>query len=475
MFELSSHRGILQQNARGLSLVARFLDFLAIWLAGVVAYTSRFSVSISEFQELYLYPLLIATFLALFIFPIFKLYQSWRGQAWSIHIRQIFLACLTLLIFLAFTFVLLKVSERFSRIWVLYWFFLTFGFMTLFRFTTFYILKALRSGGYNLRRVIIVGAGELGQSVYKAIQDNEWTGYEIICFADDKKELHGQKINNTCICGSIDNLEQTVSENSIDEVWICLSFKAEDRMKGILKLLQFSTVNIKLIPNIFGMELLNHSVTDISGVPVVNLRASPMEGMNEAIKSIEDRIMGFIILILISPVLLLVMLGIKLTSPGPILYKQKRHGWNGRIIKIYKFRSMHVHQESDGQITQASKTDDRITSFGKFLRRTSLDELPQFFNVLQGRMSIVGPRPHALIHNELYKSQVDQYMLRHKVKPGITGWAQVNGLRGETDTLDKMKKRVEYDLYYIQNWSLIFDLKIIILTIFKGFVNKNAY
>jgi len=186
-------------------------------------------------------------------------------------------------------------------------------------------------------------------------------------------------------------------------------------------------------------------------------------------------LLALLILLLISPLMLLIALGVKLTSPGPVLFKQKRLGWDGQPFKVYKFRSMVVHREEGGLLTQASMGDVRVTPFGAFLRRTSLDELPQFFNVLRGTMSIVGPRPHAIEHNEQYKELVDDYMRRHKVKPGITGWAQINGWRGETDTLEKMRKRVEYDLYYIENWSLWFDLRIILLTVFKGFVNKNAY
>jgi putative colanic acid biosynthesis UDP-glucose lipid carrier transferase len=200
-----------------------------------------------------------------------------------------------------------------------------------------------------------------------------------------------------------------------------------------------------------------------------------MEGFNRYIKAFEDRVLAFFILILISPLLAVIAIGVKLTSPGPVLFKQLRHGWDGKPIKVYKFRTMVLHAEENGRVTQARKNDDRITPFGAFLRRTSLDELPQFFNVLQGRMSIVGPRPHAIAHNDEYKDQIDEYMLRHKVKPGITGWAQVNGWRGETDTLEKMQKRIEYDLYYIDHWSLWFDIKIIVLTLFKGFVGNNAY
>jgi len=193
------------------------------------------------------------------------------------------------------------------------------------------------------------------------------------------------------------------------------------------------------------------------------------------VKWFEDRIVASLILVLISPILLGVALAVKFTSKGPIIFKQKRHGWNGEEIEVYKFRSMYVHDESKGHVTQAKKGDSRITPLGAFLRRSSLDELPQFVNVLQGRMSIVGPRPHAVAHNMQYRELIPRYMLRHKVKPGITGWAQVNGLRGETDTVEKMEARVQADLFYIENWSLWFDLRIIFLTVFKGFFNTNAY
>ncbi|HBX2594003.1 TPA: exopolysaccharide biosynthesis polyprenyl glycosylphosphotransferase, partial [Klebsiella pneumoniae] len=201
---------------------------------------------------------------------------------------------------------------------------------------------------------------------------------------------------------------------------------------------------------------------------------SPLSGINMVFKRLEDIIVSLSILIVISPVLLIIACAVKFTSPGPVIFRQIRYGMDGKSIKVWKFRSMTV-MENDNNVTQATKHDLRVTKVGKFLRRTSLDELPQFFNVLFGQMSVVGPRPHAVSHNEQYRTLIKGYMLRHKVKPGITGLAQVNGWRGETDTLDKMQKRVEYDLLYIRNWSIWLDLKIIFLTIFKGFVNKSAY
>ena len=229
------------------------------------------------------------------------------------------------------------------------------------------------------------------------------------------------------------------------------------------------------MPDWFTLKLLNHGVSEVVGIQMLDISASPITGKLRFFKAAQDFVLATLILLLISPLMLAIALAIKFTSKGPVLYRQQRHGWNDEEIWVYKFRSMVVHQEAGAQVTQASKNDSRITPLGAFLRRTSLDELPQFINVLQGRMSIVGPRPHAMAHNEHYKQLVPGYVLRHKVKPGITGWAQVNGFRGETDTLDKMVKRVEYDLYYIEHVSLWLDLKIIFATVFKGFVHKNAY
>lgn len=258
-------------------------------------------------------------------------------------------------------------------------------------------------------------------------------------------------------------------------MWICLPLEMGETVHGLFYVLRNNTEEIRLIPEFKDMRLLNHRISEVAGHYAIDLSVSPMSGMARVIKRLDDLVIGSIISLLVLPICLGIALAIKITSPGPVLFKQYRTGVNGKQFKVYKFRSMKIHDEENGQVTQATKGDSRITPIGAFLRRTSLDELPQFYNVLQGRMSIVGPRPHALAHNEYYKELVESYMRRHKVKPGITGWAQVNGLRGETDTLEKMEKRVEYDLWYIDNWSLWLDLRIIFLTIFKGFINKNAY
>lgn len=253
-----------------------------------------------------------------------------------------------------------------------------------------------------------------------------------------------------------------------------MSMSDESKMKQLIKALTDTTCSVILIPDIFTFNILQSRTEEVNGVPVVPLFDTPINGINMVLKRLEDIIFSFIIILLISPLLVFIALAVKISSPGPVIFKQIRYGMDGKPIKVWKFRSMTV-MENDTSIKQATKNDVRVTKVGKILRQTSLDELPQFFNVLTGGMSIVGPRPHAVAHNEQYRNLIEGYMLRHKVKPGITGWAQINGWRGETDTVDKMQKRVEYDLEYIREWSIWLDLKIIFLTIFKGFINKSAY
>lgn len=459
------------------TFLARITDSISVFISGLLAYFIRFE-SVFDFsfvpQNYYSF-LIVCTILSLVIFPLFGLYHSWRGQSLFHQVRMVFLAWGTVIVSGILLLFLVKYSDEFSRTWLAYWFVLGVVLILLIRLFAYLSLRLMRSKGFNYRSVIIIGAGDLGKEVLQRVSISGWTGFKVKAIFDDNKELLGGNIYGVTVRADIGDITHYISENNIDEVWFALPLNAEARMKELVNQLSSTSVNVRLIPDIFGLSILNHGFTEIAGMPVVDLCTSPMIGFNRFVKSIEDKMLAFIILVLISPLLLLIAIAIKLTSKGPVFFKQKRHGWDGKIITVYKFRSMKEHKEFDGSVTQAIKQDPRITKLGAFLRKTSLDELPQFYNVLQGRMSIVGPRPHAVAHNEHYKEVVDQYMLRHKVKPGITGWAQINGWRGETDTLDKMQKRVEFDLYYIENWSLWFDLKIIFLTIFKGFIDKNAY
>ena len=468
-------KSIFKNYSSFFNILARVLDPLIVVLAAIFAYAMR-SSSIEELlPQSYHSLVLFAVFCVVLVFPIFSLYSSWRGQSLVKQARAILFAWMTVVLLMIVILFGLKISADYSRLWLGWW--MLFGILLLlaFRMCVYGFLQYQRLKGKNFRNVVVVGAGDLGGKLIKQVSEAPWMGFKIVGLLDDEVDLHGTLVNGYKVDNDVNGIDAIVKNNDVDEVWIALPLRAERRVKELLFLLRHQTVNIKLIPDIFGFTLLNHSMTEIAGLPAVNLSDTPMGGGNQLIKALEDRVLALLIIVLISPLLLLISIAILLTSTGPILFKQRRHGWDGKIINVYKFRTMKAHTEGEGEITQASKNDNRITPLGSILRKTSLDELPQFYNVLQGRMSIVGPRPHAIQHNELYKDQVNQYMLRHMVKPGITGWAQVNGLRGETDTLDKMKKRVEYDLYYIENWSLWFDLKIIFLTIFKGFINKNAY
>lgn len=468
-------RSVLKSYSGLINVFSRVCDPLVVVLASIVAYGMRFS-----FENLILpvsyHPLVLFAVLSVVsIFPAFNLYNSWRGQSMARQARAIIFAWFSVVLLMIVILFGLKISSEFSRLWLGWWMGLGLLFLLVFRMTVYGVLKYSRTKGNNYRKIVIVGAGDLGQKLIAQTHASPWAGFKIKALFDDNEEFAGTSILGYPVRGDISAVEPYVEDNLIDEVWIALPLRSEQRVKELLYALRHQTINIKLIPDIFGFSLLNHSMTEVVGIPAVNLSDTPMGGINKLVKAVEDRIFALLICVIVSPLLITISIVLKLTSPDSVIFKQKRHGWDGQVINIYKFRTMKQHSEFNGEVTQACKGDKRITPIGSFLRRTSLDELPQLFNVLQGRMSLVGPRPHSVEHNELYKDQVNQYMLRHMVKPGITGWAQVNGLRGETDTLDKMKKRVECDLFYIENWSLWFDFKIILLTVFKGFVNKNAY
>lgn len=466
------YRGGLKEHATLLNALLHVSDWGTILLAAWAAH--RLYLGNWGLPAAYNVVIGIVVLLAALLFPRFNLYQAWRGASLFDEVRAVTLAwALVLFLLFAFAFTT-KMGIQFSRGWIGIWSLLGWVVLISGRILLRVGLRWLRSHGFNQRRIVIVGGEGLGVEVVRRLLASPWIGLQVAGFFNaGPATTHAEP--GVPILGGLADVAGYVAEERIDQVWIALPLKEEDKVESLLHALRHSVVDIRFIPDIFGFRLLNHSVTEVAGFPVMNLSVTPMVGVNRLVKALEDRVLALLILLLISPFLLLIALGVKFSSPGPALFRQKRLGWDGQPFMVYKFRSMVVHQEGSGQLTQAFKGDARVTPFGAFLRRTSLDELPQFFNVLQGTMSIVGPRPHAIEHNEQYKDLVDDYMLRHKVKPGITGWAQINGWRGETDTLEKMRKRIEYDLYYIEKWSLWFDLRIILLTVFKGFISRNAY
>ncbi len=436
---------------------AQGLDALIILLCGWLAF-QWYNPGV-ELPSQYSVIILAGSLILLLLFSP-DIYRSWRADQFWVMLRTVSVGWIgTVLLILIWLF-LTKASADFSRLWVATWGLGTLLVLCAERLVVYSLLRWLRTKGLNFKTVLLVGEGETSARVAESLALSTWSGLRVVAtVAPDRLAPH----------------LPSAGGGNVDEVWICLPLSDEKGIREALQALRHSTANIRLVPDMFALKLINHGISEVVGIPMLDLSASPMTGRNRLLKALEDYSIASLILLLVAPLMLGIALVIKLTSPGPMLFKQRRLGWNGEEIVVYKFRSMVVHHEKDFQVSQARRGDTRLTRVGAFLRRTSLDELPQFINVLQGRMSVVGPRPHALAHNDYYKELVPGYMLRHKVKPGITGWAQINGFRGETDTLDKMSRRVEYDLRYIENWSVWLDLSIIVQTIFRGFVHKNAY
>jgi len=291
---------------------------------------------------------------------------------------------------------------------------------------------------------------------------------------DDRRPERRTDMAGVPTVGNLSALAEYVKTNGVDLIYVTLPMASQPRIINLLNQLRDTTASIYFVPDIFMFDLIQARVDTLNGIPVVAVCETPFYGFSGVIKTMSDFAIAALALIVTAPLMLVIAVGVKLSSPGPVLFRQHRYGLDGKQISVYKFRTMKVLEDGK-EVRQATKDDQRITPFGRFLRRSSLDELPQFVNVLQGRMSVVGPRPHAVAHNETYRKLIDGYMVRHKVKPGVTGWAQVNGFRGETDTVDKMQQRIAYDLAYLRNWSLRLDLVIILKTMLLMFRDKRAY
>lgn len=453
----------------GNHLATRLADILIILVSLVVA-SKLYGV---QLNREYLMTLLVVLVVYSYVAEGVNLYRSWRaGKFREMVFAALLSLCLAFLGLLIFAFIF-KFSEQLSRVTIGIWF--SFSFVTLFlsriALRVYKIHK--RKLGFNVKTVAVIGATHSGINITKQIEAHNELGYQNIGFYDDRAPERFDNLN-VDIVGTIEDAVTLAKKGLVQVLFIAIPINAEKRIADILSRLGDTTVDVHIVPDFLLSSLMHARIDHVGNMDTLSIFESPYLGASRWIKRTEDIVLSLIILTLISPLLVFISLAIKLTSRGPVLFKQYRYGLAGHKIKVWKFRSMNVMENSD-VVTQATKNDNRITPLGGFLRRTSLDELPQFFNTLMGSMSIVGPRPHAVSHNEEYRGKIEFYMLRHKVKPGITGWAQINGWRGETDTLEKMEKRIEFDLEYIKHWSLWFDVKIVFLTIFKGFTNKNAY
>lgn len=445
-------------------LIVPVVDFMAVVGGGLLAYWLRFGTF--ALHERYWLAIAIMCLLVILLTTVQGGYERWRISRISSLLGKLCLVWLTVAIIAASLIFFAHAAERFSRLWIGLTLVISFLVSGGSRVLAQVLLRSARRRGWSQRPVFLVGPGEQILRVAEGMRNSPAEGYALAGV-----ERISEPPDEDCL----KRLARRVEESGAREVWICVPLEMGSVVRMIFYALRYHTAEVRFVPDFQDMQLLNHRMSEVAGQLSIDLSVTPIDGVARIVKRLEDLVLGALFSILALPVCLFIAVAIKATSPGPVLFKQYRTGANGKLFKVYKFRSMAVHQEAGGCVTQARKGDPRITRLGAFLRCTSLDELPQFYNVLQGRMSIVGPRPHALAHNEHYKELVESYMKRHKVKPGITGWAQVNGLRGETDTVDKMERRVQCDLWYIDNWSLWLDLRIIALTVVRGFINPNAY
>ena len=446
---------------------------------------SVFSVPVTKDYWLLL---ISSLFVFTYIAESLQLYRSWRLGSFAQMLRLVFFVCLISFASLIALLFAVKQAETFSRLALFSWMLLAVASLITWRWCAKQIKAWRRARGHNLQSVAIVGLTASGQQLYQQIQQHSELGFDCLGFYDDRSATRLPESASSdqqqqqqqawfeqrqdLYLGDIEQLIADAKSAKIRKIYLCLPLKAEERIQQLIARLGDSTVDVLLVPDFLLNNLMHARVGAVGDT--VSVFESPLRGIRDFYKRSFDVAFSLSVLLCIAPVMLMIAAAIKLTSKGPVLFKQDRYGLGGEKIGVYKFRSMTV-MDNSAVVKQATKGDARITKLGAFLRKTSLDELPQFFNVLFGHMSVVGPLPHAVAHNEQYRQVVDFYMLRHKVRPGITGLAQVNGWRGETDTLEKIQMRVKYDLEYIRHWSLILDLKIVFLTLFKGFVNKNAY
>jgi len=436
------------------------LLFLFLWVKGI------------QDLSLYYYPAAIAPLLMWLIYSNSGIYRRFSGYIGSA--MKVFGAWAKVVgLMFAWAFIT-KDSQDFSRQVILSWVVAAAATQMVIHVATNYVIRHRFYGRSEIIPAIIVGNSELAAYLARHINKNPWIPHKIVGVVAERQVDEVWHVQGLPHLGDLAGLRGLVEKYRVRRVYFALPMRTSHQIRDLQ--LQLIDLNVDIIwaPDIFGLHLISPSVKEVAGVPLYYLSESPMEGGARFSKVIMDKLLASIALLLLSPLFALVAIAIKSESPGPILFRQDRHGLDGKIFQVLKFRSMRIHEERDGKIIQASRDDPRVTGLGRFLRRSSIDELPQLINVLKGDMSLVGPRPHATAHNEFYSDKINAYMSRHRILPGLSGLAQVNGCRGETETLEKMEKRVEFDLAYINNWSIWLDVRIMIKTVYTLF-SKNVY
>jgi putative colanic acid biosysnthesis UDP-glucose lipid carrier transferase len=453
-----------------------------VWyrIADAVAIVAGLAISVQRGLATTVDHYIIVAALAIIIYSLLAeigdMYRNWHGVSENREAAgtAICWACVWLaLLFVGFA---TKHTAEFSRVSSMTWLVVTPVLIVAGRIVTRWLQRGLRSAGYKTQKYAIVGVNELGFQLSKNIEASPEMGLSLAGFFDDRPEGRNPTIPDGLgrRVGTIRHLVEQAKAGAIDRIYIVFPMRAEGRIRRVLDQLADTAASVYLVPDFFVFQLLHSRWTDVLGLPVVSVFENPLYGIDGLAKRFCDVFLGGLALLVAAVPMAAIALAIKLTSRGPVFFRQRRYGLDGREILIWKFRTMSVCEDG-AQAVQATRNDPRVTRFGAFLRRNSLDELPQLFNVLAGSMSLVGPRPHATAQNEEFRTQIEGYMLRHKIKPGITGLAQVNGWRGETDSADKMQKRIECDHRYIREWSLWLDLSILARTVWVVISRKNAY
>lgn len=467
---------MLKKHSKFFESLVLFLDWITLSCSWMFAYYLRFyfpvipvSKGIPPFLT-YLTLLVIILPLWYIVFKAFGLYRPRRVSSRVAEIVDISKGTtIAVLILISFTFFVRQ--YELSRLTFLYFWIICMIALSVERILFRELLRFIRRRGYNLRYALIVGTGRLGQVITNRVHSHPELGIIIKGFLSEDKSQIGNEVKGFNVLDTFDNIRNIVVEQKIDMIFITLPLSAHEKLKTILDDIGDEIVSIMLIPDLIEIATLRGGIGDFEGMPIISLRDTPLYGWNLVIKRVADIVLSLTIILAISPLILVISILVKVTSEGPVFYRQERMGLDGKFFNMLKFRTMTIQAEKETGPVWTAKDDSRRTTIGSFLRKTSMDEIPQFFNVFKGEMSIVGPRPERQFFIQQFRDKVPKYMLRHKMKAGITGWAQINGWRGNTS----LEKRIEYDLYYIENWSLRFDLEIMWLTIWRGLLNKHAY
>lgn len=461
-------------------LVFRVADVGVVILAGFISFCLYVDGGLDSFDGTYAMGIGLAALLSVNIFPLFGFYDERYWRNWFRQLARPLFAWMVVMALLIVAAFVAKLSSNFSRGWTILWFVLASGGFVIVRLVLRALLARWAELGRLTKTIAIVGATPIALRLIDHLNRLPANEISLLGIYDDRPDA-GATVAGAAVpfLGSVDALLRDARASRIDQVVVALPWSEESEIVAILKRLWALPLDIRLAPDLVGFRLAHCSFGNIGNVPVINVFDRPLADEKMLLKRAEDYAVASAMLLLLAPVMLLIALAVKLTSRGPVLFRQHRFGFNNQRINVYKFRTMYVdYQEAPGVLNQATRLDPRVTPLGRFLRRTSLDELPQLLNVLNGTMSLVGPRPHAIgtrAADVLFEDAVAEYAARHRVKPGLTGWAQVNGWRGETDTLEKIQRRVEHDLFYIENWSLRLDIKILLLTLGEVLRRRNAW